>query len=355
MQAGRAVAAVLVVSFHLGGNLAKDNYFGIKALAWPFSFGDAGVEFFFVLSGFIIFIAHMADIGCPNRIKEYLNKRLLRIFPTYWLVFLPVFAVALIVPSMRAGVPHDLSTIVQSLLLIPQDKALVGGTGAPVIIVAWTLQYEMLFYLFFALFIVSTKLAKLLAALVMSVYVVGVVVGAEQLPFPLSFLAHDYLLLFGMGMLVAWLVTLNRPLAKGAPQRIIALGLAIFAMVALDVLLNADVLGARRTLIYGLAASLIVFGMVSAEKSGKIYMGHKWFQLLGDASYALYLIHFPLISLLCKVAIAMHVQSLGLVGALISFFVIFVLCLMVGVFFHLRVERPMAACFRRKILDSGAI
>jgi exopolysaccharide production protein ExoZ len=348
LQAGRAIAAMLVVLFHLGGNLAKDKYFGIPALHVPFSFGSAGVEFFFVLSGFIILTAHHLDIGQPSRLGEYLRKRLLRIFPTYWLVFLPVFLVALAVPSMRAGVPHDVSTIIQSLLLIPQDIAAVEGTGAPVIIVAWSLQYEMLFYLFFALLIANARLAGLASACIVGFYSVGLVMGADALPFPLSFAGQDYVLLFAMGMLVAWAVARDRPAVQSKFNLAIGAGLSLFLVVALDVVLQTGVFEKFRTLLYGVAASAIVLGLVTAENNGKVYLGHRWLQVLGDASYAIYLIHFPLISVLCKIAIAMHLQRWGLVGAALSFVVIFVACLSVGVLFHIWLERPIAAYFRRQ-------
>lgn len=348
LQAGRAIAAILVVLFHLGGNLAKGSYFDMPALAIPFSFGSTGVEFFFVLSGFIILTAHRLDIGQPSRLGAYLRKRLLRIFPTYWLVFLPVFLVALAVPSMRAGVPHDVLTIIQSLLLIPQDKSTVGGTGAPVIIVAWTLQYEMLFYLFFALLIANARLAVLAAACVVGCYAFGLVLGADALPFPLSFAGQDYVLLFAMGMLVAWTVARDRPAVKPKFNLAIGTGLALFLVVALDVVFQTDIFEKFRTLFYGVAASAIVLGLVTAENSGKVYMGHRWLQVLGDASYAIYLIHFPLISVLCKIAMALHLKRLGFAGAALSFVAIFVACLGAGVLFHLWLERPIAAYFRRK-------
>ncbi len=348
LQAGRAIAAILVVLFHLGANLAKESYFGIDGLSVPFSFGAAGVEFFFVLSGFIIFAAHRGDIGRPDRFSGYTLKRLLRIFPTYWLVFLPVFFIALLTPSLRNGVPQDLSTLLQSLLLVPQDKVVVGGTGAPVLVVAWTLQYEMFFYLFFGLLILSRRLAVLTGLVVISVFVARMVFGADQLPFPASFIAKDYTLLFGMGMFVAWLVVARKATANQKPGLFMALGVAIFLFAAMDVVLKTDVFEAVRTLVFGVAASLIIFGLVVAEDGGKkTYLEHKWLQLLGDSSYALYLIHFPLISVLCKVAIALHLQRFGLAGAIVSFLGIFVACLAISVLFHLWVERPIAAFFRR--------
>ena len=136
---------MLVVLFHLGGAIADEKYFGIDAFSIPFSFGNAGVEFFFVLSGFIIFSAHRKDIFNAGELVNYLKKRFFRIFPTYWIIFLAVFSLAFASGTLRHTVPHDLPTLLKSLLLIPQDKSVVGGTGSPVLIVAWSLQYEMFF------------------------------------------------------------------------------------------------------------------------------------------------------------------------------------------------------------------
>ena len=74
LQAGRAIAAILVVLYHLGGNIAKEKYFGIKMFSVPFSFGGSGVEFFFVLSGFIILAAHRDDIFKPHKFLNYFKN-----------------------------------------------------------------------------------------------------------------------------------------------------------------------------------------------------------------------------------------------------------------------------------------
>ena len=54
------------------------------------------------------------------------------------------------IPSLADKVPHDFGRVIQSLLLLPQNKEVVGGTGSPVLVVAWSLQYEIIFYLYFA-------------------------------------------------------------------------------------------------------------------------------------------------------------------------------------------------------------
>jgi exopolysaccharide production protein ExoZ len=347
LQAGRAIAAVFVVLFHLGANLAKSNYFNMDVLAIPFSFGACGVEFFFVLSGFIILTAHRTDIGKPERVFAYFRKRLVRIYPTYWLVFLPVFLVALLVPSMRSAVPHDLQTVAQSLLLIPQDKAIVGGTGAPVIIVAWTLQYEILFYLFFGLLVVNPQFAILTGLGFLGCYLFGMIGEAPALPFPFSFIGQDYVILFGMGMLTAWCTSLRLPFLKANFNLLLNVGLLIFFISALDIVFRGRMFADFYTLMFGASASIIVLGLVTAEDNGRAHFSQSWVQVLGDSSYAIYLIHFPLISVLCKIATAAHLQSWGLLGAIFAFVVIFLTCLGVGVLFHLRIERPIAAFFKR--------
>jgi exopolysaccharide production protein ExoZ len=86
LQAGRAFAALAVVLFHL--NIYA---FGTKPhmggeLSSLFNMGYAGVEFFFVLSGFLMMHVHHADLGRPEKLAAYARKRAVRIYPMYWIV-----------------------------------------------------------------------------------------------------------------------------------------------------------------------------------------------------------------------------------------------------------------------------
>lgn len=75
LQGTRGIAAVMVVLFHLGGAFAADKYFGIGAFAFPFRFGSSSVEFFFVISGFIIFSAHNNDLFQKEKFLKYVKNR----------------------------------------------------------------------------------------------------------------------------------------------------------------------------------------------------------------------------------------------------------------------------------------
>jgi exopolysaccharide production protein ExoZ len=333
---------MLVVLFHLGGAIADEKYFGIAAFAVPFSFGNAGVEFFFVLSGFIIFSAHRNDIFKPHRFASYIKKRFLRIYPTYWIIFLSVLFLAIASSALRNTVPHDSFLLLKSLLLIPQDKNVVGGTGSPVLIVAWTLQYEMFFYLCFAFLILSRWLSIFAGIALSVIYIYNT--GVSSHSFLLSFLLNDYIFLFIMGMAVSAACTSLKLINN--PVFYIVVGTMMFSIVALDTIIDINSLSEWRTLLYGLSSCFIIFGFVQAENKGRAILGYGWMQMLGDSSYALYLIHYPLISILCKFFLLIKLDNFGIVGAMFVYCFIFCLCLISSVIFYLWIEKPIAAYFK---------
>ena len=132
LQACRALAALLVVFFHVGTSLNRDVYLGHAAdlVRQLSSSGDAGVAFFFVLSGFIVTRVHLPDFNQPARLPAYLLKRAARIYPMYWLVFAATCLLVWLLPASRTTLPADAPTLIKALLLIPQDPSVVGGTGA---------------------------------------------------------------------------------------------------------------------------------------------------------------------------------------------------------------------------------
>ncbi len=342
LQSGRAVAATLVLLFHLGGAIAAEKYFGIQGFSIPFSFGSSGVDFFFVLSGFIIFHVHKLDLGKPNALIAYIYKRITRIYPVYLIVFIGVYGLALSQPQLRDTLPHDLGILIKSLLLIPQNKELVGGTGAPILAVAWTLQFEMMFYLAFSLSIINKQFGFFLIC----GYILGALFGLGDLGFPFAFIFSEYVLLFLMGMLVAQLVS-YRSITKISPRVFAFIGLLIYFLTALGQIAGNEIFLTVQTIFYGIGCSFIVLAMICYEEKGKIFLKHRAFQLLGSASYALYLIHYPLISILCKASMFVGLKDYGILGALVAYFIIFTICIAASIAFHLVIEKPIAKKLRQ--------
>ncbi|MDM0109350.1 acyltransferase [Variovorax sp. J22R24] len=338
IQACRALAALLVVFFHLGGNLAKDKYFGAHAVPLQRIFlfgGSAGVAFFFVLSGFIIVMIHWQDFGQPARLRPYLRKRLVRIYPTYILIFCAVYAAALLVPSLRDAMPTDVGVLLESLLLVPQDVAMVGGTGAPVIVVAWSLQYEVVFYAVVALAFVHPLVCAFAVLALAGNFVWQMLGGARQ--FPASFFANELMLLFAMGVGAA--AALHRRWQFGRPLSVaILVGVAFFAIGAASVWRDESH-NAYFNLGYGVCGALAIVALTQAERAQPARFASRMLSLLGDASYALYLIHFPLIAVLCKLAVAAGLR--GVTGVGVAFVAITLACVATSVAFHLWIERPM--------------
>ena len=149
IQALRGFAAALVVVLHATGQP-----FGMEASKpWVWMRGHAGVDIFFVISGFVMAISATGQ-GRPTA-GEFLRRRILRIVPLYWIFTLVMLAKILAVkvhPGLGRDVVHlqtPIGYVLASLFFIPYRNS--QGDIAPVLAVGWTLSFEMLFYLLFAL------------------------------------------------------------------------------------------------------------------------------------------------------------------------------------------------------------
>jgi exopolysaccharide production protein ExoZ len=347
LQVCRGVAATLVVLFHLSGALAAEKYFNEPFFQQIFHFGSAGVHLFFVLSGFIIFATHYSDLGNPERVGRYLVRRAIRIFPPYWLVFFVVAAFTLGFPEFRSAVPQETTVLVKSLLLWPQNPAEVGGTGAPLIIVAWSLQYELVFYLCFGFFVASPAVGFL-------VLFVGVIWGmaamtSTGLPaYPLAFMKWWYFAIFGFGVVAAWLVRRDWIVR---PAFFVALGIILFLFIALFEYIEMVSQGLdeypprsmANSLLYGVGAAFLVYGLAASEKL-RPRDAPGFLKLMGDASYMIYLVHFPIISVACKFFVIFGLRSFG--SSCVALVFITALSVGVGLASHLIVERPLLKYLR---------
>lgn len=347
VETARGVAACLVVFYHAARHVALG--LGEKPFGSLTQFGHAGVDFFFVLSGFIIVSAHRHDIGRPERLPGYLARRLLRVYPTYWAVCALVCAAALALPPLRAALPSDPAVFAKALLLWPQDPAEVGALGSPILFVAWSLQYEMLFYGVFALFVVGPAWG--LAALAALGAVALGCAAAPQCGYPARFVSSVNLVSFGLGAAGALLAA--HPSAQlRAPLRWAALGIGGFlALGAAEAAWGRDLLPLDRKLAYALLSAVAIVGLAQAERRRLVALRSRSVALLGAASYALYLLHMPVLSALCKAALALGIAGDAALAA--SFVAIFAATLLCAVAFHRAVERPLLRWLRARVAAPG--
>lgn len=327
IQVLRAVAALLVVFVHLNKLLLT---VGVP------SFGGGGVDVFFVISGFIMVYTTSNRDVTPG---SFMADRITRIVPIYWLVTLAVFAVALVLPSVLQATKADWGELVESLLFIPFSKA--NGLIQPVLFVGWTLNYEMFFYLLFALGLACPPRFGRLGVIAHLM----LLVGAGSIIHPVGVLGQFYtgiiMLDFALGMFVGMIyprIPHTVPLAlKAFVALIVCVGL--FAVVVVPVLHPS----LPSFLSSGIPAFLVVTGALALER-WNWSLRSRLLLLLGNASYAIYLTHPFVTQVFQKIGDRLPGNRVAAV-ALIGTALVCVCC--VGVLVYRCLEQPMLRALRR--------
>ena len=330
LEACRGFAAVLVVLYHASGSMFEV-YFGYPAVGW-FRFGHAGVDFFFVLSGFIILYVHADDRGRPERLRNYAYRRVVRIYPIYWAVTLAMIAASFVVPSIAALPAMAPDHLLLSFFLLPQS-------GYPLVSVAWSLQHEMLFYVLFGILIVNRKLG--LAVFAIWACLIVYCIFVEPQTTLLQFAGRDFNILFFVGMAAAMAV---RSRSIPWPRTMVLLGAVVFftgGVLENGGLELKELLG---RIVYGTGAALMVMGLVECERSAgwKTPAPLLW---IGAASYSIYLVHLNVLIVVEKAA-----GALGLGKALPGLIVlagVVLAAIVSGLICYIVFERPLLAILRQ--------
>ncbi|WP_025597698.1 acyltransferase family protein [Burkholderia sp. WSM2230] len=271
VQVLRALAAVLVVVCH-----AVHRQGQISGTGATWEFGGSGVDLFFIISGFI-----MCHVTMNRQItaRDFLKARVLRIVPLYWTLSLVALAVFLVNPAV-VNSSGGTTTIVNSFTLIPTGDKFLIQTG-------WTLSYEFLFYLVFAVSLslpMNGRLASTCAALI--ALVAGGVMLSPSNP-TLKFVTSPLLLEFVMGI-AAYLYV--REESRPLPLSVALVVVGIVALVVMPGTSTAD----GRVISYGLPFMMVFAGLVRMEllvRAACETIAGRLATAIGAASYSLYLAH----------------------------------------------------------------
>lgn len=349
LQICRALAALMVVCFHVSGHLYRPDHLG-EAAAWAHrlcSFGDAGVPFFFVLSGFIVTRVHRHEFNQPARALPYLIKRVIRIYPIYWLVFGVTYIGLRLMSPGNPLLPPDTPTLLWSVLLLPQRDIVWGMSGAPVVFVAWTLQYEIAFYALLALAFVRTwwLLLPLLLVLLNRAWSV---LGTDWWSY---FISNNLVMLLALGSAWGLLLPVAALPRKVAAWLIAVGGLGFLTMAVWEIGFPREH-DINRTLVYGVFCMVLVLGLVALEDSGWRPSSNSIWVRLGDASYSLYLIHAPWMSLATLPVLALErhthvISNWGAWGGGLATATITLSACWVALRCHVHIERPLTQFAKR--------
>lgn len=340
LQVYRGIGALLVVLFHLNDmsiqRLNKDTFFNLFEAGW------SGVDYFFVLSGFIMVYVHRSAIAQPEQLKSFLVKRTVRIYPIYWIITLIVLAFFLVVPGFANNQDLNIQHIFVSLLLLPQNDK-------PILDVGWTLTYELFFYLLFSLAIwfkpkYSVPILSSWLFVTLLHYLKAINFGGEA--FLLNVVFGNMNLEFVLGCLAGYMVIKFR--SKIIQNRWILFGAANLGYLVLLVISATTKLEFDRISTFGVLAALLIVGSAAIDLNDSPKVP-KILTYLGDASYSIFLIHSPIVSAITKV-----LQKANLGKYFDAFFapaLVLLITVVVGCLFYSLIEKPLTVYLRKNVVE----
>lgn len=337
VQILRFVAAMLVavmhvtqaISIHLTGQ-GERVYWGT---------GAVGVDIFFAISGFVMMISTAnAPLTGPHRAEKawiFIKRRILRIVPLYWFYTLLKVALILAIPALAVKSVFDPWHLAASLFFVPVTAP--WGLIQPVLPVGWTLNFEMIFYVVFALVITFGAPRVRSCVLVF----LCLFVAARFFPgsVPLHFYAQSIIFEFVIGVAFAQMVLRWGAGSAGAGALLLAAG-AIFTFG-----LGWDP-ASDRLFPWGVGAAAIVLGTIWLEPAIEPKRWAKPLALLGDASYSIYLSHTVVVP-----ACVMVLRKIGVANTSAIFILTCLAVTAAGLVSYLWLEKPLISVFRRLLFQ----
>jgi exopolysaccharide production protein ExoZ len=284
LQALRGCACLLVLFSHI--TLYEGRVAEVVVLPnWLFKMGSAGVDLFFVISGYIML--SLGD-GGSSGLKVSLNfilRRMARIYPLYWVFTAIVITILIFFPESiyRSG-DQAAFNYFKSFFLIPDTNP------SPPVGQGWSLVHEMYFYLTFTIILLFPSKTRKYLWILWLLFLATYVVGSISTKDPFIRIASSPLTFeFIFGCFAAYL-------HKSGFSRF---GSIAFVLGVLGLLFFGHQYGPWRFLLVGVPAFLIVYGAIAMEL-GKGVVFPPWLQRTGDASYSIYLSHILVLGAVAK-------------------------------------------------------
>lgn len=290
VQMLRGIAATMVMFVHFDTELMRLHHQPLGSF-WLAS----GVDIFFVISGFIMWSSVERRPGVSAR--EFLRNRIIRIVPLYWLVTAFVVAVVLIAPRAARTTALEPLHVLSSFLFLPARHPETGQFW-PVVVPGWSLNYEMLFYVVFAVALSVSKGARLTRFILIFGLLIAILASGQALEGRIDvmhFYANPVTVEFLLGIGLA--VLCRERFLKPSFLFSCAIPAGFFLLW-----------GASHLPVWGgatfVGATLIVGGAVLMPPIRRNILSR-----LGDASYSLYLTHGIVLSALAWITERSFLQA----------------------------------------------
>ena len=335
MEGLRGLAVFLVFLVHFLDHMHPFMQAGSllsRVLEFMTPIGHTGVDLFFVLSGYLIYGSLIAK---PRPFIPYMARRIQRIYPAFLAVFVIYLLLSIAIPS-RSKIPEGIlegaGFLLGNLFLLP------GLFPLPALItVAWSLSYEMFYYLIIPMIIGAMGLRgwsgrqrmALFAALAIALIVYCALRGG-----------HVRLVMFIAGI-VLFELGLDKSIGKIRSLAVVICVLTAVTYTALRPSGSASY--ALQALLLCLGYGVLCHGCF-VRPSGFLPRLFQWTPLrwLGNMSYSFYLIHGLTLQALAVVLFRVRLSAVSSAEGLALFAAAFSLSFLVAVGLFLAIERPLS-------------
>jgi exopolysaccharide production protein ExoZ len=290
IQTLRFFAAFIVLLYHIRETIVINDVLIGELL---FRNGAIGVDVFFVISGFIMEFSIKEDYYPKKYSLKFFVKRLSRIIPLY---FLATFLYIIFFSNIHNLVqPWFIKEIFKAFAFIPIDFKHVGPFyGQPILIVGWTLNYEMFFYAIFSISLIFSKIRyHFLISIAVSFLIIIPIINQfmlqgklyEALPY-LKLCSNTINYDFIFGVLIGFVYKKRKVLFN----YFFLIVLFSTSVILFCIQLMTNYLYGYGLEGWGISSALIVFSLLYLERDYGMKFS-KYFVWGGGISYSIYLLH----------------------------------------------------------------
>lgn len=343
IQVLRALASVMVLIRHSQSQLSGyEVKYGLEPSLLntidPRQLGASGVDIFFVISGLVMALVTYDIKRSSAEILPFLRKRVTRIFPPYWLWTGILIALLLLLPSAFSSRSFSLRDACYSLFLFPYTPT--HGNTAPLMGLAWTLWYEMYFYVLVAAGLIVP--GKIFPWVLGGFFFLCTVVLPTPTGPVCEVITNPILWEFFSGFVLGTIFSQGMTLSRALCITMIGLSVTLF------LLSNVSALPFIRWISWGVPSVLLVAGLLFYDRVKRHLTYPAWLVALGNSSYSLYLSHLLVLAVIGKLLV------IGGIARVVSSDVFILLCvigcILTNEIIYRLTEKPLLRLLRPKQL-----